>query len=95
MCVCLLASAIMQFPAYIYVCVCVCVCVCLYLPLGVVMLLQHAGVCSRQHHQAAVLPVHFLHRRPGADDPVSRAEREVMQVLMHRVTGRLLTWNNR
>lgn len=67
----------------------------LYLPFGVVMLLQGAGVGSRQDDQAAVLPVHFLHGGPGADDPVCRPEREVVQVLMHWVTRRLFTWDNK
>lgn len=83
MCVYLLAGIMIVLEDF--------VCVCSYLPLGVVMLLQGAGVCSRQDDQAAVLPVHFLHCSPGADDPVDWAEREVMQILMHRVTGCLLT----
>lgn len=87
-CVCLyLLVCVIMLPVVFGVCVCV----CLYLPLGVVVLLQCAGVCSRQDDQAAVLPVHPLHRRPRADDPVCWAEREVMQILMHRVTGCLLT----
>lgn len=69
-----------------------CLRVCSYLPLGVVVLLQGASVCSRQDDQAAVPPVDFLHCSPGADDPVCWAEREVMQILVHRVTRCLLTW---
>lgn len=68
-----------------------CVCVGVYLPLRVVVLLQGAGVCSRQDDQASILPVHLLHCRPSTDDLVCGAEREVMQILMHRVTRRLLT----
>lgn len=85
-CVCLPAGMILLQAVF-----CVCVCVCIYLPLGVVVLLQRAGVCSWQNDQAAILSVHFLHCCPGADDPVGRSEREVMQILMHRVTRRLLT----
>lgn len=73
-----------------FVCV-VGVCVGVYLPLRVVVLLQGAGVCSRQDDQASVLPVYPLHCSPSTDDLVRGAEREVMQILMHRVTRRLLT----
>lgn len=72
-----------------------CVCMFLYLPFRIVMLLQRIGVCSWQDHQAAVLPVHFLHCRPSADDPIGGSEWEVMQILMHRVTRCLFTYNNR
>lgn len=61
-----------------------------YLPVGVVVLLQRAAVRSRQDHQAAVPPVHCLHRRPRANHAVGRPEWEVMQILMHGMTGRLL-----
>lgn len=67
----------------------------LYLPFGVVMLLQGSGVGSRQDDQAAILPGHFLHGGPGADNPVRRPEREVVQVLMHWVTRCLFTWDNK
>lgn len=60
-----------------------------YLPVGVVVLLQGAGVGSRQHNQAAVLPVHLLHGGPGADDLVCWTEGEVVQVLVHWVPRRL------
>lgn len=64
-----------------------------YLPLGVVVLLQGARVRPREDDQAAVLPVHLLHRGPSADDLVNGPEREVVQVLVHRVARRLLPCN--
>lgn len=63
-----------------------------YLPLGVVVLVQGAGVCPREDDQAAVLSVHLLHRSPGAHDLVNGTEREVVQILVHRVARCLLTY---
>lgn len=48
-------------------------------------------MCSREDDQAAVLSVHFLHRSPSADNLVNGPEREVVQILVHRVTRRFLT----
>lgn len=62
----------------------------MYLPVWIVVLLQGAGVGSREDHQAAVLSVHLLHGGPGADDLVRWTEGEVVQVLVHRVPRRLL-----
>lgn len=64
-----------------------------YLPFGVVVLLQGTGVCPREDDQAAVLSVHLLHRSPSADNLVNRPEREVVQILVHRVTRRFLTYD--
>lgn len=64
-----------------------------YLPLGVVVLLQGTGVRSREDDQAAVLPVHLLHRSPSADNLVNGPEREVVQILVHRVARCLLPYN--
>lgn len=65
-----------------------------YLPLGVVVLVQGASVCPREDDQAAILSVHFLHRSPSTHDLVNGTEREVVQILVHWVTRRLLTYDN-
>ena len=56
------------------------------------MLLQRALVGTGQHHEAAVLAGHALHGGPGAHDAVGWTEREVVQILVHGVAGRLITF---
>ena len=63
----------------------------MYLPFGVLVGEQGAGVGARADDEAAVLPRHPLHGRPRAHDAVSGPEREVVQVLMHRVPRRQVT----
>lgn len=64
-----------------------------YLPLGVVVLMQGTGVRSRENNQATILSVHFLHCSPSTDNLVNRPEGKVVQILVHRVTRRLFTYN--
>lgn len=67
----------------------------LYLPLRVIVLLQGAFVCSRQHNQAAVAAIYPLHGRPGSHNEICRTEGEVVQILMHGMTRAHLTWNRK
>src|SRR4029434_11141166 len=63
-----------------------------HLPLGVVVLLQRALVGTGEHSEPAVLAGHALHGGPGAHDAVGWTEREVVQILVHGVAGRLITF---
>lgn len=56
------------------------------------MLQKRALVCAGQHYEAAILAVDALHGGPGAHNAVGWAEWEVVQILVHGVAGRLLTW---
>ena len=50
---------------------------------------------SWYNHKTAVLPVNGLHGCPRAYDLVSRAEWEIVQVLVHRMAGGLGAWKER
>lgn len=60
------------------------------LPLGVIVRLQGALVCSWEHNQTTIVPVDVLHCRPGTNDEIAGPEGEIVQVLVQGMTGRLL-----
>lgn len=62
-----------------------------HLPLWVNMLLQGTLVGARQHYQATILAIYFLHCCPGTHDSISWPEWEVVQVLVHGVARSLLS----
>lgn len=60
------------------------------LPLGVIVRLQGALVCSWEHNQTTIVPVDVLHCCPGTNDEIAGPEGEIVQVLVQGMTGRLL-----
>ena len=64
------------------------------LPFRVVVFHQLSFVRSRYDHKTSIRTVDLLHCRPGADYSVRRSEREVIEVLVHRMARCQSSWQH-
>lgn len=50
---------------------------------------------ARNHYQASILTIHWLHSCPGTDDAICWAKGEVMEILVHWVARCFLPYIKR